>query len=125
MKVATVRRFALSLPGVTEEPHFHLASFRVAGRIFVTIPPGQEHVRVFVTGTAREQALAMYPEFAEKLLWGGKLVGVQVTLESASPQVLKDLIREAWSSRAAGGSAGRRPGSSPARRKGPPRSELE
>jgi hypothetical protein len=35
----TVRRHALSLDEVTEAPHHELSSFRVRGRIFVTIPP--------------------------------------------------------------------------------------
>ena len=34
MKTAQVRRFALSLPAVTEEPHFHYSSFRIRGKIF-------------------------------------------------------------------------------------------
>jgi hypothetical protein len=29
------RRFALALPGVTEEPHFGMLSFRVRGKIFI------------------------------------------------------------------------------------------
>ena len=37
-----VREFALSLPGATEEPHFDMSSFRVQGKIFATVPPGEE-----------------------------------------------------------------------------------
>jgi hypothetical protein len=37
--LAQARQFALSLPGVTEEPHFDMTSFRVRGKIFVTVPP--------------------------------------------------------------------------------------
>lgn len=36
MKMATVRRFALQLPEITEQPHHHDGSFRVRGKIFVT-----------------------------------------------------------------------------------------
>lgn len=42
------RRFALSLPEATEEPHFDKASFRVRGRIFATVPPDGQHLHVFV-----------------------------------------------------------------------------
>lgn len=101
MKFADVRRFALSLPDVTEQPHFHLASFRVHGRIFVTVPPERDHIRVFVTGTAREQALAVHAEIVEKLFWGGKVVGVRVNLASAEAMAVRDLIREAHSEKSA------------------------
>jgi hypothetical protein len=101
MKFADARRIALSLPDVTEQPHFHLASFRVHGRIFVTVPPEQDHLRVFVTGTAREQALDVHPEFVEKLFWGGKVVGVKVNLANAKPAAVRDLIREAHAGKSA------------------------
>jgi hypothetical protein len=42
------RRFALSLPEATEEPHFDKASFRVCGKIFATVPPDEAHLHVFV-----------------------------------------------------------------------------
>jgi len=44
MKVAEVRCYALSLPDTTEEPHFEYSSFRVRGKIFVTVPPDKEHI---------------------------------------------------------------------------------
>ena len=71
MKFAALRTYALSLSEVTEQPHHHSGSFRVRGKIFVTIPPEQTHLHLFVSEEQREQALAMYPEFTEKLLWGG------------------------------------------------------
>ena len=95
-----VRTFALSLPEVTEEPHHQLSSFRVRGRIFVTIPPEQEHIHVFVSGQQREQALAMYPSFTEKLFWGGKVVGVRVALAGADPHAIEALVRTAWQHKA-------------------------
>src|SRR6478672_5062537 len=48
MKIAAVREFALGLPEATEEPHFDFASFRVRGKIFVTVPPDETHIHVFV-----------------------------------------------------------------------------
>lgn len=96
MKIALVRSYALSLPEVTEEPHFHYGSLRVKGKIFVTIPPGETHIHVFVTDHEREVALTLYPEFVEKLLWGGKVVGVRVALANAKAEVVNQLIRQAW-----------------------------
>ncbi|MEP6674290.1 MAG: MmcQ/YjbR family DNA-binding protein [Ferruginibacter sp.] len=36
VNIETFRRLALSFPGVTEEPHFHLRSFRFKKKIFAT-----------------------------------------------------------------------------------------
>ncbi len=96
MKIAQVRSYAMSLPETTEEPHFRYASFRVKGKIFVTVPPEETHIHVFVTDDEREMALTLYPEFTEKLLWGDKVVGVRVALAKAKPDVVKQLVRQAW-----------------------------
>lgn len=96
MKIAEIRRAAMALPEVTEEPHFNYASFRVKGKIFVTVPPEQAHVHVFVADDEREQALAMHPEFIEKLMWGSKVVGLRITLAAAKPAVVKALVQKAW-----------------------------
>ena len=68
MKIAQVRRYALSLPDATEEPHFEYSSFRIRGKIFVTVPPDEEHIHIFVGEDEREQALALHPAFLEKLV---------------------------------------------------------
>lgn len=70
------------------------------GKIFVTVPPDQEHIHIFVTEQEREVALAIEPEFLEKLLWGGKVVGLRVALPKAKPSVVNSLIRKAWASKA-------------------------
>ena len=100
MKVPQVRRFALSLPDTTEEPHFEYSSFRVRGKIFVTVPPDEEHIHVFVDDEERERALAIHSTFLEKLIWGGKVRGLRVSLSKASPVVVNNLIRAAWVRRA-------------------------
>lgn len=100
MKLASVRTFARSLPEVTEEPHHQFGSFRVRGKIFVTVPPGEEHVHVFVAEQQRERLLAMYPSFVEKLLWGGKVVGIRIALVRAHPSAVKALVRAAWEHKA-------------------------
>ena len=100
VKFTTIRKFALSLPEVTEEPHHHFGSFRLRGKIFVTIPPDQQHLHVFVREWQREPALATYPEFAEKLLWGGKVVGLRVHLAAAPASAVRLLVRQAWECKA-------------------------
>jgi hypothetical protein len=100
VKVADVRRFALSLPEATEEPHFHFASFRVRGRIFATVPPDAAHAHIFVDDQDREEALELNPEFIEKLHWGKRVVGVRVTLAKAKPAVVTRLLAQAWKRKA-------------------------
>jgi hypothetical protein len=96
MQFATLHKFAMSLPEVTEAPHHNFGSFRVRGKIFVTVPPDRVHVHVFVSEAHREQALAMHPGFTEKLLWGGKVVGLRVHLAQGDVSAIKQLVRQAW-----------------------------
>ena len=99
MKIDSVRNHALSLEAVTEEPHHGYSSFRVRGKIFVTVPPAEDLIHVFVGEEDRDPALAMHPEFVEKLLWGGKVVGLRVTLKSSNPTVVKALVSRAYATR--------------------------
>lgn len=96
MNVQSVREFAMSLPEVIEAPHFDYGSFRVKGRIFVTVPPDGLHVHVFVDEETRALALALYPEAVEPLHWGKKVLGVRVALARAKPASVQSLIRAAW-----------------------------
>lgn len=96
MHVLEARRYALSLPEASEEPHFHFSSFRVRGKIFATVPPEKTHLHLFVDEVAREAALATDSAFVEKLLWGGKVRGLRVTLANAKPSVVEHLLAQAW-----------------------------
>ena len=100
MDFKAIRTQALSLPEVTEEPHFDYASFRVRGKIFVTVPPDETHAHIFVAEQERELALALYPEFIEKLMWGKRVSGLRVALAKAKPAVVGGLIRKAWENKA-------------------------
>ncbi len=118
VKLEAVRIAALALPETTEEPHHHFGSFRVRGKIFITVPPDNEHIHVFVNEQDREIALAAYPEFTEKLLWGSKVVGVRVALPKAKTSVVHALVRKAYEHKSAKFSAratAKRPASKPRR----------
>lgn len=99
MKINSVRQYALSLEAVTEEPHHNNASFRVRGKIFLTVPPEEDFLHVFVGEEDRQEALAMYPEFIETLLWGTKVLGLRVALASAPPAVVRSLVSKAYETR--------------------------
>ena len=101
MKFDQVRRFALTLPNTTEEPHFNYTSFRVGGKIFVTAPPEQTHIHVFVAEAEREIALAVDGAFVEKLLWGSKALGLRVALAKAPPARVRALVSQAYANKVA------------------------
>ena len=100
MRINEIRRFALSLPEATEEPHFHFSSFRVKGKIFATVPPDEKHLHVFVDDEKRDLMVATEPQAYEKLWWGKKVVGLRVILAKAKSGDVKGLLRSAWQSKA-------------------------
>ncbi len=77
MELEEARRFALSLPETTEEPHFDKVSFRVRGKIFATVPPDEEHLHVLVDEDEARAAVAEDSNAFEELWWGKRLTGVR------------------------------------------------
>lgn len=96
VKLDEVRKVALALPDTTEEPHHNFGSFRVRGKIFVTIPPGGELLHIFLPAEQRELALAMDPEFLEPVHWGSKILGVRAKLPLARKATVLSLVRQAY-----------------------------
>jgi hypothetical protein len=92
----SVRAFALSLPATTEEPHFDMASFRVRGKIFATVPPDDEHLHVFVDEGEVRAAVAEDPAAFEPLLWGQRLRGLRVRIAAAPARRIAELLEESW-----------------------------
>jgi len=100
MKLIDARRIAMSLPEVTEQPHFEYTSFRVKGKIFATAPPGGEYLHIFVADEDREPPLLLQPGVIEKLWWGGKVRGLRITLRGAKMPLVTGLLKKAWLRRA-------------------------
>lgn len=96
VNAARFRDLALSLPEAAEAPHFDLASFRVRGKIFATLPPSAEVARIFVDDEHRDLAIRLHPGWCTPLSWGGKVVGVQVELRKASASFVRELLANAW-----------------------------
>jgi hypothetical protein len=100
MDIETVRAIALALPEVTEEPHFDYGSFRVKGKIFITVPPDQQHIHLRLDEQQRLLALAVHPKGMEPLHWGKQILGIRVDLRRADSTAVAHLIRTAWRHRA-------------------------
>jgi hypothetical protein len=100
MNVKQVRRLALALPEVSEEPHFHLASFRVKGKVFATLAPDGSFLNVFVEDAQREMMTAVDPKAYESLWWGKKIAYLHVHLAAAKARDVGALLRSAWECKA-------------------------
>jgi hypothetical protein len=94
--LARARRFALSLPEVTEEPHFDMSSFRVRGKIFATVPPDGGYLHVFVDELEVGASAAESPAAFEPLRWGQQVRGLRVRLAAAPDVRVMELLEEAW-----------------------------
>jgi hypothetical protein len=100
MNVKEARRLALALPEVSEEPHFHLASFRVKGKVFATLAPDGSFLNVFVEDAQREMMTAVDPKAYESLWWGKKIAYLHVHLAAAKARDVGALLRSAWERKA-------------------------
>ena len=96
MKLQQARKFALSLPESTKEPHFAYTSFRVRGKIFATVPPDGVVIHIFVDDDQRAPLIAAHPEIFSALHWGAKVVGVRVLLEQANADTVNRLLTQSW-----------------------------
>jgi hypothetical protein len=94
--LAAARRFALSLPEATEEPHFEMSSFRVRGKIFATVPPDGAHLHVFVDELEASASAAENPDAFEPLRRGQRVRGLRVRLGPAPDARVRELLEESW-----------------------------
>ena len=96
-----VRQLALSLPESTEQDHHGMISFRVRGKIFATVPD-VDHIRIMVAEPQVVAAVAENPATCEEFYWGRRLACVVVELEAARPDLVRELVTEAWIRKAPG-----------------------
>jgi hypothetical protein len=102
VKLDAARTFALSLPETTEEPHFDLSSFRVNKKIFCTVPPDGKTLRIAVGAHEVRALVAEDPAAYSVIIWGKRVVSdwVQVHLPKAKVGQVKELLEDAWRSKA-------------------------
>ena len=116
VRLRDVRRLALSFPGACEKGHHGMPSFRVADKIFATVPD-DTHLHAMVGPDEAEMAVRAAPGAFEELWWGKKQAGVRVHLAEADIDLLTVVLTEAWRRKAPRrlASAGVSPGARTAR----------
>ena len=93
------RAAALALPEAFEADHHGRASFRVAGRVFATVPaPGRLNVMVDPDGV--RTYVERDPQAYSEVWWGARLAAVAVELSHVELDELRELLADAWERRA-------------------------
>jgi hypothetical protein len=100
MTLDDARRFALSLPETSEEPHHERTSFRVRGKIFASALPDGVALNVLLDEPEARAAVHEDADACEELWWGKRMAGVKVRLAAANPGRVEELLTEAWLRRA-------------------------
>jgi hypothetical protein len=95
MDVEDLRTAALALPEVVEADHFGRPSFRVRGKIFVTVHEDGQGVNLKLPRDEHEALVASRPDVFGTVTWG-QLIRTSVRLEAADPGELGELVQEAW-----------------------------
>lgn len=92
-----IRRIALLLPEVTEEPHFQKVSFRIRKKIFATYIPGANEV-VFKLSPAEQQVFCQAMPDRITVITGswGRQGWTKVRLQEIDKPLLKDMILVAY-----------------------------
>ena len=102
MKLDAARKYALSLPETTEEPHFDMSSFRVRGKIICTVPPEGDRLHIYADPFEAAALVAENPKAYEHILWGKRPrpEWLRVYLAHADAAQVKELLEDAWRAKA-------------------------
>jgi hypothetical protein len=90
-----VRRVALGFDGANERDHHGFPSFRTSRRIFATLPDAQ-HLHLMLPEEEIRAAVAEWPSWSEEKWWGKKLTALRVDLAVCDPDVVAELLEDAW-----------------------------
>jgi hypothetical protein len=91
-----VRQTALSLPETEERETWGEATFRVRGKIFAILSPTGQGASVKGSLEQQEMLLTMDKETFAKSHYTGRFGWVSVNLSRVDPDLMRDLIFEAW-----------------------------
>lgn len=92
MDIQQVWQFVFSLADVVEVRHHDKSSFRVRGKIFATVPPGEQSLHVVLDADVARSVLSGGHESLEELWWGQRLYGVRLKLDGADQGLVETLL---------------------------------
>jgi hypothetical protein len=95
MDVDDLRALALALPEAEEADHFGRPSFRVRGKIFVTVHEDGAGANLKLPREEHEALVDSRPEVFGTVTWG-QLIRTSVVLGEVDPGELAELLEEAW-----------------------------
>ncbi|MFF1571908.1 MmcQ/YjbR family DNA-binding protein [Leifsonia sp. NPDC058292] len=99
MHAVEVRSVALALPEVEEYEHGGFPAFRVRDRRFATML--EEHTVNLMLGEAGvREAAAAWPQHCSERWFAGRLAAARVDFSTIDPQLLRELVTDAWLARA-------------------------
>ena len=101
MKADDFRSLALSLPEVLEKSHMGHPDFRVGGKIFATLGPGEKWGMVKLTPEQQQEFIHDEPETFEAIKGGwGTRGATKVILRQATKATVRQALVTAWRNRA-------------------------
>jgi hypothetical protein len=95
MDVADLRSLALALPEAEEHDHFGRPSFRVRGKIFVTVHEDGKGANLKLPRDEHEALVGSRPDVFGTVTWG-QLIRTSVVLAVVERDELAELVEEAW-----------------------------
>ena len=95
-----VREVALGLPGVDERETWGKPTFRVAGRMFLTLASDGSRATLKASPDDQAALIAAEPTVFFPAAYVGRHGWVTVSLERAEPDEVAALVVEAWRARA-------------------------
>ena len=101
----TIRAWATALPEVTEKQHFRfkVPQWQVRGKTFLGMGRDQTTAVFCITEAAAEARATADPAHATPVRRQDarrSFLGLEVQLDAVSPQLLQDLVHEAWAAQA-------------------------
>lgn len=102
ISVKKARELVLALPGVTEQPHFHITSFRINNKIFSTLWEAEKKMMVKLTAADQYVYCAIDKNIIYPVPGGwGKQGATFIELTKVKVGLLKDALLCAWKNTAA------------------------
>jgi hypothetical protein len=95
MTADDLRTLAIALPEAEEHDHFGRPSFRVRGKIFVTVHADGAGANLKLPREEHEALVASRPDAFGTVTWG-QLIRTSVVLAAVEPGELAELVEEAW-----------------------------